>query len=261
MAYGSKAVDRVPPWPRARRLSALGLAWAAWLTIMPGAAYAGESDAAVAAPVAPPAVPTGPFAGEIANFIAADRGASPARCPLLFVGSSSIRIWEVLAPDFVSEAVVFRGFGGARIRDVNDNFSSVVGPHRPRAIIFYAGENDIAAGEAPETVVAGFRTFLELKSHLLGTTPVYFLSLKPSPSRLAQLAKQSAVNEQVAAIARDRDDLVLIDVVQPMMAEGHPRGDLFVSDGLHMNSRGYDLWRSAVEMAIEKEPVSDAPGC
>lgn len=180
------------------------------------------------------------FAGEIAAFEAADAGA-PAQCPVLFVGSSSIRMWTSLSEDMAPVNVLNRGFGGATIRDVNYYFEQTVSRYHPRAIFFYAGENDVDLGESPEEIAADFRAFLALKDEALGATPVYFVSLKPSRLRFAQYETQTQVNRLIRQIARGRRDVHYVDVARPMLHHGQPR-DIFIEDGLHMSAEGYAIW-------------------
>lgn len=196
------------------------------------------------------------FASEIDRFVEADRAAPPAACQVLFVGSSSIVKWnETLAADMAPMPVIDRGFGGSHIEHVNRWFDEIIAPYRPRAIVFYAGENDLDAGKSIERVVADFDEFMERKSRALGDTPVYFISLKPSKRRFAQLALQSQVNEAILARARRRSDLHYLDVVTPMLEDGIPK-DLFAFDGLHMSRAGYVIWTRIVRAALL--PVTEA---
>ncbi|QIK77666.1 hypothetical protein G7077_00770 [Sphingomonas piscis] len=200
---------------------------------------AGAATAGVAAQAPSP---DAPFASEIAAFTKADRSAPAPRCATLFVGSSSIRLWQTLAFDMAPYPVVNRGFGGSTIADVNLYFDQVVAPYRPRAIFFYAGENDINAGKSPAQVVSDFAVFLRKKDSRLGRTPVIFISLKPSKARFAQLSRQSSVNAAVRRLAGQRRDLQVVDVASAMLGkDGRPR-DIFQDDQLHMTAEGYRIW-------------------
>jgi len=201
------------------------------------------------------------LATEIDRFVEADRVAPPASCQVLFVGSSSIVGWkETLAADMAPMPVVNRGFGGSHIAHVNRWFNQIVVPYRPRAIVFYAGENDIDAGKSVEGVVADFDEFMARKTQALGKTPVYFISLKPSKSRFAQFPLQSQVNDAIRAHAAKRSDLHYIDVVSPMLENGKPK-DIFVSDNLHMASQGYAIWTWAVRAALLPNTEAEARSC
>lgn len=214
---------------------------------------------AAPAPTETPAPPQLPFAAEIAHFAELDAVAPPQACSFLFVGSSTIRLWRSLDQDMAPYPVINRGFGGSKIEDVDFYFDKVVAPYKPRAIFFYAGENDLSAGETVDTVVANFERFLQLKSAQLGDAPVYFISLKPSKLRLAQMPQQAEVNARIKALAETRSDLRYVDVIPAMMDQGGPK-DIYIADGLHMNPDGYALWTGVVRPALERE-AQDGRAC
>ena len=195
------------------------------------------SLAAIAASAQTPA-PTGPerFAKEIDAFAKADAASMPPRCDVVFTGSSTIKRWNTLVQDMGSIPSINRGFGGSQIADVNFYFDKVVKPYHPRAIVFYAGDNDINAGKSPYQVLADFKKFMALKSSRLGSTPVFVVSIKPSKLRLAQFAKQVEANMMLREYAAQRGDLYYIDVVDAMLTNGAPK-DIFVQDGLHITQK------------------------
>lgn len=191
------------------------------------------------------------LAEEVAAFAESDRVSPPAVCQVLFVGSSSIVKWkDTLAADMAPLPVINRGFGGSHIEYVNRWFDQIVAPYRPRAIVFYAGENDIDAGKSVERVVADFDKFMSRKTEALGDTPVFFISLKPSKLRFAELPLQMQVNEAIRERSTKRSDLHYIDVASAMLDENGRPKDLFVADGLHMNAAGYEIWTKAVRAAL-----------
>jgi lysophospholipase L1-like esterase len=201
------------------------------------------------------------LAVEIGRFAAADQAAPPAVCQVLFVGSSSIVNWkDSLAADMAPMPVINRGFGGSHIEHVDRWFDKVVAPYRPRAIVFYAGDNDIDAGIPVDRVVADFDTFMSLKTQALGATPVYFISVKPSKARFAELALQAQVNAAIRERAAKRADLIFIDVAAPMLENGKPR-DLFVADGLHMAAQGYAIWTRIVRAALLPNTDAEERNC
>jgi hypothetical protein len=204
---------------------------------------------ATAAVADPPSAP-GRFADEIDAFAAADKASPPAACPVLFVGSSTIRRWTTLAHDMAPYPVLNRGFGGAEIADINTYFGRVVRPYRPRAIVFYAGDNDLHDGKTPDEVVADFNQFMFLKRATMKHVRVYFVSVKPSKARLTEYPAQEAVNQAVKAMTLTQHDLIEIDVVPDMMADGKPK-DVFVDDGLHMTPAGYAIWTKAVRRVFD----------
>ncbi|HEY6451551.1 MAG TPA: GDSL-type esterase/lipase family protein [Steroidobacteraceae bacterium] len=198
---------------------------------------------------------------QVARFVQADRVSPPAPCQVLFVGSSSIVKWRgTLAADMAPMPVINRGFGGSQIEDVNRWFDEIVAPYRPRAIVFYAGENDIDAGKSVARVVEDFDAFMARKTEALGKTPVYFISLKPSKLRFAQYARQTQVNDAVRTRAGRRSGLHYIDVASAMLKDGKPK-DIFGPDGLHMTAPGYAIWRRAVRAALLPNDEAEQRSC
>lgn len=242
----------------------LPLALALLVAVSVSPAVAAQVPAPAAAPAAGPAAaaePTdGPYAEEIAAFVREDAAAPAPRCRTLFVGGSSIAFWAELAQDF-RFPVVRRGFGGATIGDVNHWFERVIVQPRPARIVYYAGENDIDDGRTPDEVLAGFKAFLERKDAALGATPVWFVSIKPSPARWHEFAQQTAANRLIAGLVSQRSDLAYVEVAAQMLSAGQPRAGLFGEDQLHMNRTGYALWTEAIGKALAARPLSTLPGC
>jgi lysophospholipase L1-like esterase len=140
--------------------------------------------------------------------------------------------------------VVQRGFGGSEISDVVHYAPRIVLPYKPRLIVFYAGDNDLNAGESPESVLRDFQAFADLVWRSLPETRIAFVSIKPSGSRWALVDKMRAANEMIRAYAAGDSRLSYVDVFTPMLgADGKPREELFVADRLHLNDQGYALWR------------------
>lgn len=189
-----------------------------------------------------------PWQAEIEEFLAEDRARPPVTGGVLFVGSSSIRLWPGLETAFPDQApVVRRGFGGSQMSDTAHWWRELVLPHRPRQIVVYAGENDIASGRTPRQVAQAFRRFVDDVQRELPDTRIAYVSMKPSPSRAAHLAAMRKGNAQIERFVRTRPGLDYIDVFTPMLdARGRARESLFLPDRLHMNAEGYALWQSLI---------------
>ena len=201
---------------------------------------------------APPAV-TSPSQWEpdIARFEAADRATPPRLGSIVFVGSSSIRMWETLDRDFPGVPVLNRGFGGSEAGDVAQFAGRIVVPYKPRVVVFYAGDNDLAAGKTPTQVLSAFQSFVATMHRELPGTRVVFVSIKPSIARWAIVDKMRAANQLVRDYARTDARLVYVDVFTPMLnASGMPRPELYLEDGLHMTPAGYAIWRERIAPAI-----------
>jgi lysophospholipase L1-like esterase len=221
------------------------------------AATACASNAAVPAPRAATtgavqaSAPAPAFEPEIAAIEARDRSAQPPHGGIVFVGSSSIRLWPNLTSDFPNAPVLNNGFGGSTLPDVIYYAPRLVLPYSPRLIVLYAGDNDLAAGRTPEQVLGDYTAFVRLVRQTLPATRVIFISIKPSPSRWALAAPTRAANALIAqAIMRDTL-ATYVDVFTPMLgASGRPRPELFQADSLHMTPVGYALWRARLAPLI-----------
>lgn len=180
-----------------------------------------------------------------------DKKHPPARGGVVFVGSSSIRLWPTAA-SFPSLAALNRGLGGAQIDDVVQFTERLVLAYEPKVVVFYAGENDIGAGAAPDRVLADYRTFVGLVQARLPETRIVFISIKPSVALRALWHRAQEANRLVAIYSATDQHLRYIDVSTAMLSPaGKPRPELFVDDGLHMNAAGYRLWTRIVTPVIE----------
>jgi len=191
--------------------------------------------------------PPSSWESEIRAFETADRTANPAMGGVLFVGSSSIRLWPDLAGDFPGVSTINRGFGGSEIADATHFVDRIIVPYAPRQVVLYAGDNDLMNGRTPEAVASAFMAFVDAIRIRLPTVRISFIAIKPSPARAQLLSRASTANALIRRFAAGAVDVDFIDIHTPMLdAHGAPRPELFVDDGLHLNAHGYRLWRIAV---------------
>lgn len=188
---------------------------------------------------------------EIKAFEARDKTNPPPHSPILFIGSSSVRMWKTLADDFKGFPVINRGFGGSQMTDSAYFVDRIVLPYHPRQIYVYAGDNDLAAGKAPEQVLADFKEFVRKVKASVPSTKIAYIAVKPSPSRWQLADKMRATNKLIAEYARFDSNLSFIDVFTPMLdKDGKPAEELFIADKLHMNAKGYALWTSIIRPTL-----------
>ena len=185
---------------------------------------------------------------EIAAFHVEDQAHPPAAGAVLFIGSSSIRMWSSLATDFPGVRTINRGFGGSEIDDATFFADRIVAPYHPRAIVIYAGDNDLQDGDSPSHVRDDFAAFVRKARSLDPGVPIAFIAIKPSVARQALLPRIREANALVRAYAATQPGVAYLDVFTPMLGKGgQPRSQWFIADGLHMNRQGYALWIGVVK--------------
>jgi lysophospholipase L1-like esterase len=182
----------------------------------------------------------------IRAFEAQDKEHMPPAGGILFLGSSSIVGWKV-EDCFPDLPVINRGFGGSQIADSVHFADRIVLPYRPRIIVFYAGDNDVAAGKSPQQVLGDYQRFVEKVHGSLPETRIVFIAIKPSLRRWHLVDKMREANRLIRAVSEKDDRLAFVDVDAPMIGDdGKPRQELFRPDGLHLNAEGYKLWSKLV---------------
>lgn len=208
---------------------------------------------ATSAPATAEPAGTERWEADIQAFEAADRTAAPAPDGVVFVGSSSIRLWETLEEDLAGIAVINRGFGGSEMADALHFADRIILPYRPRMVVVYAGDNDLWNGKSPEQVFDDFRELVDVIHDELPQTRVAFIAVKPSVARWRLADQVRRTNELVRELAEAEPLVEYIDIFTPMLGpDGTPRPGLFVEDGLHLNARGYELWESVVEPVVRR---------
>ncbi len=190
----------------------------------------------------------------IARFEAEDRRQPPPRGAIVFTGSSSITFWKTLAQDMAPLPVINRGFGGSRIDQVARYVDRIVVPYDPQAIVLFAGTNDIS-GRQPKTaqqVFEGYRTFVANVRAALPETPIYYISITPSPSRWALWPIACEANDLIRAYAATvADHLYFIDLTPAILGpDGLPRRELYRSDKLHPSAQGYAVWTENIRPVL-----------
>jgi lysophospholipase L1-like esterase len=196
-----------------------------------------------------------PWAKELAAFEAQDRK-DPRVGGVVFVGSSSIRLWD-LGRSFPGLNALNRGFGGSEIMDSVNHVDLLVIRHKPRTVVFYAGDNDLAAGKSPQMVADAFKAFVDKVRAALPGTKIAFIGVKPSIQRWALIAQIRKANQLIREYCDADDRLGFVDVDGPMLGwDAKPRRDLFVADGLHLSPRGYALWTTLVQPFLDSDGAS-----
>ena len=194
------------------------------------------------------------------RWLAQDALASPPG-ELVVVGSSSIRRWERAFVELAPFGVVQRGFGGAQVREVAAWAQDLVLRHEPRAVLVYAGTNDLAGGRPVDQVLRDTRCLAE--QLILDGRPVLLVGVTPNPARWESWATSESYNAELALLAEQHPRLHYVDIATPFLEHGSPPdASLFVEDQLHLSEAGYALWSSVLVPAVQQvlEPRASGGG-
>jgi len=191
-----------------------------------------------------------PFAHEINQFRVSDSLNPPPQNAILFVGSSSFRMWSEVQRYFPGYTIINRGFGGSSIPDLIRYAEVVIFPYDSKQIVIYCGENDLAASDTVtgEMVAQRFIVLFNMIREKLPGVPVIYISMKPSPSRWHLSEKMITGNNTIKDFLVSQKNASFVNIWEDMMNDRlQPDSSLFLEDMLHMNEKGYRIWQQAIE--------------
>jgi lysophospholipase L1-like esterase len=197
-----------------------------------------------------------PFYDEIQQFKKQDSISFPPKNSILFVGSSSFRKWQDVQSYFPKYKIINRGFGGSTLPDVIRYANDIILPYHPKQVVIYCGDNDLASSDTitPEIVTDRFKTLFHIIRKNLPAANIAYVSIKPSPSRKQLMPKMKRANMQIKSYLGKQKNTSFIDVYPPMLLpDGKPRPEIFLEDSLHMNEKGYAIWKKTIQPHLIKK--------
>jgi lysophospholipase L1-like esterase len=194
------------------------------------------------------------FWQDIQEFKRQDSISFPKKNSILFIGSSSIRLWKDAQSAFPGYNIVNRGFGGSTLPQVEMYANDIVFPYKPRQIVIYCGENDLTSQAInADSVLQRFQSLFFTIRGKLKNVDIVFISMKPSPSREHLMREMSETNKMIKEFLEKKKKTSFVDVYSLMLDEnGAPKKDLFVKDMLHLNEKGYSIWEKALKPYLIK---------
>lgn len=196
-----------------------------------------------------------PFWNEVQQMKKKDSIAFPAAGQILFIGSSSFTKWTDVSDYFPKHKILNRAFGGSTLLDLIQFRYDVIYPYAPKQIVMYCGENDFASSDTVTVpaVMQRFKTLYALIRAKYPAVPFLYVSMKPSPSRVRLLEKYKEANAQIAIFLKTEKNTAFADVYSKMLkADGTVMDDIFINDNLHMNAKGYAIWKPVLEKYLIK---------
>jgi hypothetical protein len=196
---------------------------------------------------------------EIEKFEQLDIAKSYPADAILFAGSSSIRLWSTINNDMMPYNVIQRGYGGAKLSDFAVYADRIIYPHPCKAIVIFVA-NDIAGNDddkSPLEVSQLFKKTMNIIRRKFRTTPVFWISITPTPSRWHVWPEIKEANEMIRNICLERQNTYYIDTEKYFVTpSGLPNSELFVEDRLHLNKTGYSIWAGIIKNELNKVLVN-----
>ena len=192
---------------------------------------------------------------EIEAFEGLDKTQSYAEDAILFIGSSSIRLWKTLIEDMKPYSVIQRGYGGAHFRDMVFFTDRIMSDHQLSMVVCFVA-NDISGSEqdgTPQEVLKLFKHFIKQVRVKYPTIPIMQIAITPTKSRWSLWPEIDKVNALMKGYCEKTDNLYFIDTVPEFLDEkGQPKPQWFIKDQLHLNEKGYEVWNRIIKREIEK---------
>jgi lysophospholipase L1-like esterase len=177
---------------------------------------------------------------------------SPDQELLLFTGSSSVRMWKDVEAAFPGYHVINNGFGGSHFSDLIYYYDKVIAPYKPDVLFIYEGDNDIASGKKPKSVLKEAKQLIGMIRSDFPETKIVLISPKPSLARWELKEEYKKLNSLLEKYARQTNGVEFADVWEAMVdEEGNVYTDIFVDDNLHLNEKGYAIWEKVMARHIE----------
>ncbi len=161
---------------------------------------------------------------------------------LVFTGSSSIRMWKDIQERFPEQQVLNTGFGGSQFSDLELYLNELILNYNPTKVFIYEGDNDVNAKKRLRNIVDTSERILQVLQQKKEGIEIVLISAKPSISRWKLRRKYRRLNRKLSRLAEKTDGVDFVDVWYPMLEKRKVKQDIFIEDGLHMNTKGYDIW-------------------
>ncbi|RCH54291.1 hypothetical protein DJ568_13435 [Mucilaginibacter hurinus] len=190
-----------------------------------------------------------PFWDEIMAFQNQDAKAMPKPNGVLFMGSSTIRLWPDLDKKTIAgQPIIKRGIGGAEMSQFATSYAPFLTRYKPKFIFLYAGGNDVLTGKTPEQITAAFDSVYSIVNRKLPTSNIYYLSLKISPKHLNQMDTYKKTNALIKASIDKKPKAFYLDVCNLLAVDtnGTPDPKYYSIDNVHLNMEGYTVLENAL---------------
>ena len=187
-----------------------------------------------------------PFQEEVNEILSRYSDGKPIN-PIIFTGSSTIKMWRTLQELNPNKMILNHGFGGSQTSDLIIYTKDLITDFEPTMIFIYEGDNDLANNKTVNQIISETKALIQRIRKKASKTPIYLISPKPSINRWHLNLQFEDINTALQELTVKENAIGFIDLWTPMLDEkGVVQGDLFLSDNLHMNEKGYAIWHRVI---------------
>tara|TARA_R110002051_G_scaffold100879_4_gene171414 strand:- start:63734 stop:64384 length:651 start_codon:yes stop_codon:yes gene_type:complete len=172
------------------------------------------------------------------------------RDAIVFTGSSSIKMWNNIHELFPEKQIINTGFGGSQAIDLLGYTDELILNYQPKKVFIYEGDNDISAKKKPKEIIKTLEQIITKIKNKNNATTIIIISAKPSIARYHLKNKYIRLNKKMNRLCKKDPVLEFANVWDIMFEKRKLKAELFLTDGLHMNANGYELWHSVLKNHI-----------
>lgn len=199
------------------------------------------------------------FEEEVSFLEALDIKEKAGEKDILFIGSSSIRLWDNINENLYPYNAVKRGYGGAHYYDLIHFSERLVQNHSPKAILIFVAnditgsndEIDLIGDLSPSEVKRLFSYNYKLIRNIHKYIPIFLIETTPTPKRWKVWNKILQANKKLERFCKQEPNLYFIRTRNKFIGEnGVPIKSFFLPDELHLNIDGYILWSNIIKSKL-----------
>jgi lysophospholipase L1-like esterase len=163
-----------------------------------------------------------------------------------------VRIWSDLQERFPEIQIVNSGFGGSEASDLLMFTDDLILRYKPRKVFIYEGDNDLNSNKKPRLVLSDIKSIILRIRADRPDTEIVLIAAKPSIARWQLRRRYKRLNRKMKKMVKNNNHVAFADVWKPMLQDRQVKQDIFITDGLHMNSKGYDIWYNVLKPYVEE---------
>lgn len=170
---------------------------------------------------------------------------------VVFTGSSSIRFWNNLEELFPDQQIINSGFGGSQASDLLAYTNELITQYNPYKVFIYEGDNDINDKKKPKEIISVTKQIISKIRKTKPSTQIVIISAKPSLARWNLKGKYKRLNRKFKKLCDNETNLDYAYIWDIMLEGKKLKQDIFIEDGLHLNSKGYELWYRVIKKFVQ----------